>query len=61
MSRVIVHRRAAKYLQKLPKVHKERIKNILKKLEESPLELTGVIHMVGAFLLLVRMKLGVTT
>ncbi len=47
MSKVIVHRNAAKYLKRLPKENKERIKNILKQLEENPLDQSGVKHMVG--------------
>jgi mRNA-degrading endonuclease RelE of RelBE toxin-antitoxin system len=38
MSTVIVHRSAAKYLQKLPKNRKERIKGILRELEKDPLD-----------------------
>ncbi len=37
MSRVIVHRHAAKYLQRLPKSSKQHIKDILKSLENNPL------------------------
>ncbi len=47
MYKVIVHKRAAKYLQKLPKSQKEKIKNILKELEKEPFERADIKHMVG--------------
>ena len=47
MSKVKVHRHAAKYLQRLPKDSKERIKDVLKRLEVTPLEQPDVRHMVG--------------
>lgn len=37
MSKVIVHRHAVKYLNRLPKQTKQRIREILKKLEDKPL------------------------
>ena len=58
MSKVIVHRHAAKYLQRLPKEIKERIKGILKELEENPLEQPGVKHMVGDWAGYHRMRVG---
>jgi mRNA interferase RelE/StbE len=47
MSNVIVHRHAAKYLKRLPKETKDRIKNILKQLENSPLKYSGIKQMFG--------------
>jgi len=47
MYRVIVHRRASRYLKRLPKYQKDRIKNILNQLENQPFDLLGVKHMVG--------------
>jgi hypothetical protein len=47
MSKVKVHRHAAKYLQRLPKDSKKRIKDVLKRLEVTPLEQPDVRHMVG--------------
>lgn len=58
MSKVIVHRHVAKYLQRLPKEIKERIKDILKQLEENPLEQPGVKHMVGDWAGYHRMRVG---
>jgi mRNA interferase RelE/StbE len=47
MSKVIVHRHAAKYLKRLPRDTKQRIKNILVELKQNPLGQSGVMHMVG--------------
>lgn len=47
MYRVIVHRRAARYLKKLSKLKKERIKNILSQLKRHPLDLSNVKSMIG--------------
>ena len=47
MSKVVVHRNAAKYLQRLPSDLKERIKNILIELGQNPSGYIGVKHMVG--------------
>jgi mRNA-degrading endonuclease RelE of RelBE toxin-antitoxin system len=47
MSNVIVHRHAAKYLKLLPKETKDRIKNILKQLENNPLKHSGIKQMFG--------------
>lgn len=58
MSKVIVHRRAANYLQSLPKAEKKRIKNILKQLGESPLEFSGVRHMLGEWAGYHRIRVG---
>ncbi len=43
MSKIIVHRHAAKYLQRLPQERKERVKNILRQLAQNPL--AGVLGM----------------
>ena len=47
MSKIIVHRHAAKYLQRLPQEHKERVKTILRQFADNPLGYPGVRHMVG--------------
>ena len=47
MSRVIVHRYPARYLQRLPRDIKKRLKNVLQQLEQNPLDLPGVKHMAG--------------
>ena len=38
MSKVVVHRHAVKYLQRLPKATKQRIKDILEDLASNPLD-----------------------
>lgn len=58
MSEVSVHRNAAKYLQGLPKKNKERIKTILKQLEENPLDQSGLKHMVGKWTGYHRIRIG---
>jgi mRNA interferase RelE/StbE len=58
MSEVIVHRNAAKYLQRLPEEIRERIKKTLKRLEESPLEQSGVKNMVGEWAGYHRIRIG---
>jgi hypothetical protein len=42
MSKVIIHRHAAKYLHRLPGVARERVKGVLRRLEQRPLEYPGV-------------------
>jgi mRNA-degrading endonuclease RelE of RelBE toxin-antitoxin system len=47
MSKVIVHRHAVKYLNRLPKETKDQVKEILKQLEDNPIGQSNVKHMVG--------------
>jgi len=47
MSKVIVHRHAVKYLQRLPREAKDRIKDLLKHLEENPLNYPNIRKMAG--------------
>ena len=58
MYRVIVHRRAVRYLQRLPKSQKKKIKNIISKLRHHPLEFSGVKHMVGDWAGYHRIRIG---
>ena len=58
MSKVVVHQRAAKYLQSLPKAHRERVKSVLRELKERPLEVSGVKHMVGEWAGYHRIRVG---
>ncbi len=39
MAKLVVHRQAANYLKKLPKIQKEKVKTSLRRLEENPLEM----------------------
>jgi mRNA interferase RelE/StbE len=58
MGKVIVHRHAVNYLQRLPKATKQRIKNILKQLEKDPLDQPGIKHMVGEWAGYHRLRAG---
>ena len=58
MSKVIVHRNAAKYLQKLPKDRKERVKGILRELKTDPLDHANVKHMMGEWSGYHRLRAG---
>ena len=58
MTNVIVHRHAANYLKRLPKETKDRIKNILKQLENSPLKYSGIKQMFGEWAGYHRIRAG---
>jgi len=58
MSKVIVHRHAAKYLQRLPGKSKDRIKTVLKQLAHNPLGHPDVIDMVGEWAGYHRIRVG---
>ena len=58
MSRVVVHRNAAGYLQKLPKNRREKIKTILKELEDNPLGHVHIKHMLGEWVGYHRLRVG---
>ena len=58
MSKVRVHQKAAKYLQRLPRDNRARIKEALKGLETNPLEQAHVKHMVGEWAGYHRIRVG---
>jgi mRNA interferase RelE/StbE len=58
MSKVILHRHAARYLKRLPKETRERIKETLKEFENHPLEYSGVKKMFGEWAGYYRMRVG---
>lgn len=58
MSNVVVHHHAAKYLKRLPKETKDRIKNILKQLENNPLKHSGIKQMFGEWAGYHRIRVG---
>jgi len=58
MSNIIVHRYAAKYLKRLPKETKDRIKDILKQLENNPLKHSGIKQMFGEWAGYHRIRVG---
>jgi mRNA interferase RelE/StbE len=56
--RVIVHKRAATYLQRLPVSQKERLKEAIRQLEENPLNLPQIKLMVGEWAGYRRLRVG---
>ena len=58
MSNVIIHRHAAKYLKRLPQDTIERIKKILKEIEDNPLDQPHIKHMVGEWAGYHRIRAG---
>lgn len=58
MSRIIIHKRAVKFLRKLPEYQKEKIKNSLRVLENNPLGFSGLKNMVGEWTGYYRIRLG---
>jgi mRNA interferase RelE/StbE len=58
MSRVVVHRRAAKYLKSLPNPLQKRIKLVLSQLSEASLNYPGVIRMAGDWSGFYRIRVG---
>ena len=58
MSQVVVHRRAAGYLRRLPSAQKEKFKKLLKKLEQDPSNIPDVKQMAGEWTGYRRVHLG---
>ena len=58
MSRLVLHRRAAKYLGSLPKPQKERVKTALQQLANAPTVYPGLIHMAGEWSGYFRIRIG---
>ena len=58
MSEVIIHRHAAKYHKHLPRETKDRVKEVLKELEERPLGHPGVKRMFGEWAGYHRIRVG---
>jgi mRNA interferase RelE/StbE len=58
MSRIVVHRRAAKYLKSLSNPLQKRIKLVLSQLSEAPLDYPGVIRMAGDWSGFYRIRVG---
>jgi len=58
MSKIIVHRRAANYLKKLPQDRKNRVKKAIEQVGKDPLKLPGVIQMAGEWAGYHRIRLG---
>lgn len=60
MYRVIVHRRAARYLQRLPGPQRERIRALLRDLASAPMDRSDVRPMAGEWAGYYRIRLGDT-
>ncbi len=58
MSKVVVHHTAAKYLQKLPKDRKDRVKKTLNELSDNPLGHSNVKSMLGDWIGYHRLRVG---
>lgn len=58
MSKVIVHKRALRYLQRMPRSDRERIRNALRLLSEDVTGYPDVIHMVGEWIGYRRIRFG---
>ncbi len=58
MSRLVVHKHAVKYIQKLPSNKKAQVKKLLKKLAEAPADYPGTISMVGKWSGYKRIRIG---
>ena len=58
MYRVVVHRRAARYLQQLPHAQKERLQSLLSDLALEPVRRPDVQPMVGEWKGYYRMRVG---
>jgi len=58
MDKLVVHKRAAKYLRKLPSEQKEKVKASLRQLRDSPLTYPGNIKMAGKWAGYRRIKIG---
>jgi mRNA interferase RelE/StbE len=60
MYRVVVHRRAARYLQRLPRSQRERIQSLLRALVVEPVRSPHVKPMVGEWKGYYRIRVGDT-
>jgi mRNA interferase RelE/StbE len=58
MSKVVIHRNAVKYLERIPDESRSRIKGLLKELEKGPLDQPGVKRMLGEWAGYYRLRAG---
>ena len=58
MIRVVVHRRALKYYERLPRNEQERVRSSLALLGENPAEYPGVVTMAGEWAGYRRIRVG---
>ena len=57
---VVIHRRAVRYLKKLPQDQQARIKHVLNEMSNDPFRLSNVKNMVGDWAGYQRMRVGST-
>ncbi|ABA56957.1 conserved hypothetical protein [Nitrosococcus oceani ATCC 19707] len=58
MYAIVVHRRAARYLRKLPQDQQVKIKHVLAQMKNGPLGLSGIKSMVGDWAGYRRIRVG---
>ena len=58
MTRVVVHRRAVRYLRRLSQPEKERVQAVLRRLAEDPANYPGIVHMAGEWAGYQRIRVG---
>ena len=58
MSKVVVHRQVLRYLQRIPKSKRERVKTALQQLAEDMNAYPGIVHMVGEWAGYHRIRIG---
>ncbi len=58
MYRVVVHRRSARYLKKLPPDQRNRVKSVLEQMRDDPAGLVEVKRMVGNWAGYCRVRVG---
>ena len=58
MSKVVLHRHALRYLQRLSRTEMERVRAALRNLAKNPNSYPGLVHMVGEWAGYHRIRLG---
>ncbi len=58
MYRLVIHRRAARYLRRLPEEQQTRIKRMLEQLQNDPVNSSGIRKMVGDWQGYRRVRVG---
>ena len=58
MSKTVVHRRALRYIRRLPRPEQERVRIALKRLAEEPGAYPGLVHMAGEWTGYQRIRIG---
>lgn len=58
MYTIVVHRRATRYLRKLPQDQQTKIKQVLGEMRHDPIKLPGIKNMVGDWIGYQRIRIG---